>query len=94
MRAGRIPGGSAYGYEVVPPAPGAKEAGERRIIPDEAAVVYRISGSMPPATRRARRPYSPAQPQGGTEIPGSPDQPTLEGFQNPLGRGRLSAPFP
>ena len=41
-RAGRIPGGLAYGYEVVPPAPGAKEAGERRIIPDEAAVVYRI----------------------------------------------------
>ena len=41
-RAGRIPGGLAYGYEVVPPAPGAKEAGERRIRPDEAEVVRRI----------------------------------------------------
>jgi DNA invertase Pin-like site-specific DNA recombinase len=41
-RAGRIPGGLAYGYEVVPPPPGAKESGERRIIPDEAAIVRRI----------------------------------------------------
>ena len=41
-RAGRIPGGLAFGYEVVPPAPGAQEAGERRIRPDQAAVVARI----------------------------------------------------
>ena len=42
VRLGRTPGGLAYGYEVVPPAPGAKESGERRIKPDEAAVVRRI----------------------------------------------------
>ena len=41
-RAGRIPGGLAYGYEVVPPPPGIVEAGERRIRPDEADVVRRI----------------------------------------------------
>src|SRR5579875_3163948 len=41
-RAGRIPGGLAYGYEVVTPAPSAQEAGERRIRPDQAAVVVRI----------------------------------------------------
>ena len=41
-RAGRIPGGLAYGYEVVTPAPGAQEAGERRIRPDQAPVVVRI----------------------------------------------------
>ena len=41
-RAGRIPGGLGYGYEVVPPPPGAKESGERRIVPAEAAVVRRI----------------------------------------------------
>jgi len=41
-RAGRIPGGLAYGYEVVPPPAGAQEAGERRIKPAEAAIVRRI----------------------------------------------------
>lgn len=41
-RAGRTPGGLAYGYEVVPQAPDAKEGGERRIVPAEAAVVIRI----------------------------------------------------
>jgi DNA invertase Pin-like site-specific DNA recombinase len=41
-RAGKIPGGLAYGYEVLPPAPGETDRGERRIKPDEAAVVARI----------------------------------------------------
>ena len=41
-RAGRIPGGLAYGYEVVPSAPGTQDRGERRIKPDEAEVVRRI----------------------------------------------------
>lgn len=40
--AGRIPGGLAYGYDVVPPLPGARESGERRINPAEAAIVLRI----------------------------------------------------
>ena len=42
VRAGRIPGGLAYGYDVVAPAPGSKEAGERRINPVEAEIVRRI----------------------------------------------------
>ena len=42
VRAGRIPGGLAYGYDVVPPALGSKEAGERRINPAEAETVRRI----------------------------------------------------
>jgi len=41
-RAGRIPGGLAYGYEVVSPPPGSTEAGERRIKPEEAATVRRV----------------------------------------------------
>jgi site-specific DNA recombinase len=41
-RAGRIPGGLAYGYEVVAPPAGAKEAGERRILPAEAEAIRRV----------------------------------------------------
>jgi site-specific DNA recombinase len=41
-RAGRIPGGLAYGYEVVTPVPGNRDAGERRIKPHEADIVRRI----------------------------------------------------
>lgn len=41
-RAGRIPGGLAYGYAVVPPPSGSREAGERRIIPAQAEVARRI----------------------------------------------------
>ncbi len=41
-RAGRIPGGLAYGYQVVPQAKDAKDGGERRIVPAEAAIVVRI----------------------------------------------------
>ena len=41
-RAGRIPGGLAYGYAVVTPQVGSREAGERRIEPAEAEVVRRI----------------------------------------------------
>ncbi len=42
VRAGRVPAGLAFGYAVVPPPPGCKEAGERRVIDAEAAVVLRI----------------------------------------------------
>ena len=41
-RAGKIPGGLAYGYEVIPAPAGASGAGERRIIPGEADIVRRI----------------------------------------------------
>ena len=40
--AGRMPGGLAFGYDVVPPPPGATESGERRINEAEAAIVRRI----------------------------------------------------
>ena len=40
--AGRMPGGLAYGYDVVPPPPGATESGERRINEAEASIVRRI----------------------------------------------------
>ncbi len=41
-RLGRIPGGLAYGYDIVPPPPGSDGAGERRINDDEARIVRRI----------------------------------------------------
>jgi site-specific DNA recombinase len=41
-RAGRMPAGLAFGYDIVPPPPGAKEAGERRINAVEAATVNRV----------------------------------------------------
>ena len=41
-RAGRVPGGLAYGYEVIPPPPGVDEAGARRIKEAEAEIVRRI----------------------------------------------------
>ncbi len=42
VREGKIPSGLTYGYAVVPPQPGAKDAGERKINPAEAAIVERI----------------------------------------------------
>jgi len=42
VRAGRIPSGLSYGYDLVPPAPGETDRGERHINPSEAAVVQRI----------------------------------------------------
>jgi DNA invertase Pin-like site-specific DNA recombinase len=43
-RAGRIPGGRAYGYDVVEPEGGGRKGtrGERRINPTEAAIVRRV----------------------------------------------------
>lgn len=41
-RAGKVPGGLAYGYEVIPPPPGSTGAGERRIVPAEAEIVQWI----------------------------------------------------
>ena len=42
VRLGRTPAGHAYGYDIVPPPPGATEAGERAINADEAKIVVRI----------------------------------------------------
>lgn len=50
VRAGRIPAGLAFGCAVVPPPPGSKEAGERRIVETEAVVrVFReyAAGTAP-----------------------------------------------
>ncbi len=41
-RAGKVPGGLAYGYEVAPSPYGDGSAGERRIVPAEADIVRRI----------------------------------------------------
>ena len=52
VRAGKSPGGLAYGYAVIPPQAGAKDAGDREINPAEAAIVERIfrdyAAGMPP----------------------------------------------
>ncbi len=84
-RAGRIPGGLAYGYEVVPPAPGSREAGERRIKPDEADQVLRIfrayaAGKSPRVIARdlnaAGAPGPGGRPWGDTTIRGQADRGT------------------
>jgi DNA invertase Pin-like site-specific DNA recombinase len=84
-RAGRIPGGLAYGYEVVPPAPGAKEAGERRIRLDQAEVVVRIfrdfaAGKSPLRIAHALNDEGVPGPDGrpwiDTTIRGQPDRGT------------------
>jgi site-specific DNA recombinase len=64
--AGRIPGGLAYGYDVVPPLPGAKEAGERRINPAEAAIVLRIFQ----AYANGQSPRDIAHDLNGAGVPG------------------------
>lgn len=58
VRAGRIPGGLAFGYEVVPPPPGCTEGGARRVVEHQAEVVRRIfrdyaGGKSPRAIARA-----------------------------------------
>jgi DNA invertase Pin-like site-specific DNA recombinase len=73
-RAGRAPGGLAYGYEVVPPAPGAKEAGERRIAPHEAAVVRRIFS----AYAAGNSPRKIAAMLNAEQIPGPGGRPWID----------------
>ena len=57
-RAGRMPAGLAFGYDIVSPPPGAKEAGERRINAVEAATVERVfrnyANGISPAADRPR----------------------------------------
>lgn len=97
-RAGRIPGGIAYGYDVVPPAPGSKEAGERRINPAEAEIVQRIFrdyavGKSPRVIARElnqeRIPGPGGRPWGDTTIRGQVDRGTGL-LNNTLYIGRLS----
>ena len=97
-RAGKIPGGLAYGYEVVPPASGSQEAGERRIKPDEAERVQRIflayaAGKSPRVIARelnaAGLPGPGGRPWGDTTIRGQVDRGTGL-LNNSLYIGRLS----
>jgi site-specific DNA recombinase len=97
-RAGRIPGGLAYGYEVVPPPPGAKESGERKIKPDEAEVVLRIfksyaAGMSPRQLARELNAEGVAGPDGrpwiDTTIRGQADRGTGL-LNNTLYIGKLS----
>jgi DNA invertase Pin-like site-specific DNA recombinase len=64
--AGRIPGGLAYGYDVVPALPGAKEAGERSINPAEAAIVQHIFR----AYANGQSPRDIAHDLNGSGVPG------------------------
>ena len=84
-RAGAIPGGLAYGYAVVPPAPGAVDRGYRVIVPDEAEIIRRIyrdyaAGKSPRAIARALNEEKLAgpggRPWGDTTIRGQPDRGT------------------
>jgi DNA invertase Pin-like site-specific DNA recombinase len=84
-RAGGIPGGLAYGYEVVPPAPGTRDAGERRIKEGEADIVRRIfteyaSGkstrTIAHDLNAAGVPGPGGRPWGDTTIRGQPDRGT------------------
>ncbi len=97
-RAGRIPGGLAYGYRVVTPAPGSKEAGERAINAAEAEVVRRIfrdyaAGRSPRRIARdlnAEAIVGPGgRPWGDTTIRGQVDRGTGI-LNNTLYIGRLS----
>ena len=98
IRAGRIPCGLAYGYEVVPPPPGAKESGERRIIDAEADIVRRIfteyaAGKSPrniAAQLNKDKQLGPnGRPWGDTTIRGQSDRGTGV-LNNALYIGRLA----
>jgi site-specific DNA recombinase len=52
-RAGRIPGGLAYGYEVVPPAPGTQEVANVGLFRIRRKLCGAFSKAMRPAFRRA-----------------------------------------
>ncbi len=97
-RAGRIPGGLAYGYKVVQPPPGAQESGERRIIEGEAVIVRRIfqayaDGASPRTIARDLNAAGIPGPQGrpwiDTTIRGQVDRGTGV-LNNTLYIGRLS----
>jgi site-specific DNA recombinase len=84
-RAGKIPGGLAYGYEVVPPSTNEDGAGTRQIIPAEAEIVRRIfreyaAGKAPRAIvadlNREGIPGPGGRPWGDTTIRGQIDRGT------------------
>jgi site-specific DNA recombinase len=97
-RLGKIPGGLAFGYEVVPPAAGARESGDRRINPAEAETVRRIfrdyAGGKSPRTiarefNAERVPGPNGRPWIDTTIRGQADRGTGV-LNNTLYIGQLS----
>ncbi len=97
-RAGRVPGGLAYGYEVVAPMLGAREGGERRIRADEAAIVRRVFASYAAGVSPRRLahdlnkegvPGPGGRPWGDTTLRGQVDRGTGL-LNNTLYVGRLS----
>ena len=96
-RDGAIPGGLAYGYGVVAPAPGTVDRGHRLIKPDEAEIIRRIyrdyaAGESPCAIATALNAEKLAgpggRPWGDTTIRGQPDRGTGI-LDNPIYRGIL-----
>jgi site-specific DNA recombinase len=94
---GRIPGGKAYGYDVLPAGPDG--AGERRINPAEAAIVQRIfalfaAGTSPRAIAKQLNAEAVSGPDGrawrDTTIRGQLDRGTGI-LNNALYAGRLEA---
>ena len=73
-RAGRIPGGLAYGYAVVPPKPGTTDAGERYIKPEEADVVRRIFGEY----AGGKSPRTIARDLNAENVPGPEGRPWID----------------
>ena len=82
-RAGKSTGGLAYGYDIVPPPPGTQAAGDRRINPEQAAIVRRIfhdyaAGKAPRTIaadlNRDGLPGPSGRPWGDTTIRGQMDR--------------------
>jgi len=98
-RAGRVPGGRAYGYDVVEPEGGGRKGtrGERRINPSEASIVRRIfkefaAGASPRAIAKHLNAERVPPPDGrfwnDTTIRGQRDRGTGI-LNNPIYIGRL-----
>jgi len=97
-RAGRVPGGLACGYEVIPPPPGVDEAGARRIKEAEAEIIRRIFRNR----AAGKSPRHIARALNGDAVPGPSGRPwadtTIRGqvdrgngiLNNTLHVGRLS----
>ncbi len=97
-RAGKVPGGIAYGYEVVPSPSGDTGAGDRRIIPAEAEIVRRIfrdyaagksSRMIAHELNDAKIPGPGGRPWGDTTIRGQAERGTGV-LNNTLYIGQLS----
>ena len=85
VRDGKSTGGLAYGYDIVPPPPGSQDAGERRINPEQAAIVQRIfrdyaAGKAPRSIaadlNKEGIPGPGGRPWGDTTIRGQADRGT------------------